>query len=430
MSDIAIKLENVSKYYKLYKTPKDRLKESLSPLRKQYHKEFYALRDIDLEVKKGEILGIIGKNGSGKSTLLKIISRVLTPNSGTIQVNGVISALLELGAGFNPEFSGIENVYFYGTLLGFSTEEMEQRIDGILSFADIGDFIDQPLKTYSSGMKARLGFAVATEVNPDILIVDEVLAVGDAIFQRKCYAKMEKLIKDGKTVLLVSHSRNNIASLCNRAMLLDDGREVAFGDVDTVLKEYDILCNKSFIDHHAKASEEKEIYYAQNNKLSAAKKTCKYDYSLKPESFYYRKSEAKFSDFGIYDSTGDLVNILYSGESYVVKVNIDIDEDIPNTQFAMRILNKQGLRLSWIGYPLNKGEYLDLKKGKVFQLNLKFDCNLLSETYFIDAGIQSYVGDDLYQHVGVQNIYAFRVELLNQNTFGIVYLNAKLIENS
>ena len=184
MSDIAISIKNVSKYYKLYNSPKDRLKESLSFSNKQYHKKFYATQNLSLDIKKGEILGIVGKNGSGKSTLLKLITSVLTPDEGSIKVNGKISALLELGSGFNPEFTGIENIFFYGTILGFSKQEMEAKLDDIIAFADIGDFIYQPLKSYSSGMKSRLGFAVAIHIEPEILILDEVLSVGDVLFQR------------------------------------------------------------------------------------------------------------------------------------------------------------------------------------------------------------------------------------------------------
>jgi len=184
-SNIAISLSNVTKYYKIYENPKDRFREAISFSNKNFHRKFYATSDISLEVKKGEILGIVGKNGSGKSTLLKLISSVLTPDKGSIKINGKVSALLELGSGFNPEFTGMQNIYFYGTILGFSKKEMETKIKDIISFADIGDFINQPLKTYSSGMKARLGFSVAIHIEPEILILDEVLSVGDIHFKRK-----------------------------------------------------------------------------------------------------------------------------------------------------------------------------------------------------------------------------------------------------
>ena len=223
MSDITVKLENISKFYKLYNEPKDRLKEALHPFGKKYHREFYALKNINLEVRRGEILGIVGRNGSGKSTMLKLLSRVIQPSSGKVVVRGKVSALLELGSGLNPEFNGIQNIYFSGIMMGFTREEMKNKIDDIIAFADIGDFIGQPLKTYSSGMKARLGFALAINMDPEILILDEVLAVGDDLFKRKCYAKMEEFFKAGCTVLYVSHSLNTINELCSRAVLLDKG---------------------------------------------------------------------------------------------------------------------------------------------------------------------------------------------------------------
>ena len=205
MDDAVIKLEGVSKYYRLYGSPRDRLKEALSPFGKMYHERFYATKNIDLEVKKGEILGVVGENGCGKSTLLKLITGVLVPSEGKVTVRGKITALLELDAGLNPEYTGVQNIYFYGAIIGYSREEMEQKYDEIVEFADIGKFIYQPLKTYSSGMKSRLGFALAVSVDPDIFIVDEVLAVGDMYFRRKCYNKIHELFEKGRTVMFVSH---------------------------------------------------------------------------------------------------------------------------------------------------------------------------------------------------------------------------------
>lgn len=225
-NNIAVTLDNVSKSYKLYDSPKDRLKEALNPFRKKYHKDFYALEKVNLGQRKGKHLGIIGKNGSGKSTLLKIISGVLQPSEGNIEVTGNISALLELGSGFNPNFTGIENIYFYGSLNGFSKKEMDERIDEIIRFAEIGDFIHQPVKTYSSGMKARLAFAVSTSIDPDILIIDEVLAVGDFNFRQKCSETINGL-RDKATVILVSHNMRDIMMLCSSAIVLEGGK-IAF----------------------------------------------------------------------------------------------------------------------------------------------------------------------------------------------------------
>ncbi|NFG41555.1 ABC transporter ATP-binding protein [Clostridium botulinum] len=239
MSDIAIKIENLSKLYKLYDKPLDRMKEALSISKKKYSREHYALKNISFEVKKGEAIGILGKNGSGKSTLLKILTGVLNETNGIKVVNGKISAILELGAGFNHEYTGIENIYLNGTMMGYTKEEMTRKVDRIISFADIGEFINQPVKTYSSGMFARLAFAVAINVEPDILIVDEALAVGDTRFQIKCIDKMKELKDSGTTILFVSHATEQIKRFCNRAVWIDKGRVVDIGESSKIVDKYD-----------------------------------------------------------------------------------------------------------------------------------------------------------------------------------------------
>ncbi|WP_321575598.1 ABC transporter ATP-binding protein [Paenibacillus guangzhouensis] len=232
-----MKVENISKIYKIYDKPSDRLKEALIPFGKKFYTDFHALNGISFKVSKGESLGILGKNGSGKSTLLKIITGVLTQTTGTIQVNGRISALLELGAGFNPEYTGIENIYLNGTIMGFSKEAMDAKIKDILDFADIGDFIYQPVKMYSSGMFARLAFAVAINVDPDILIVDEALSVGDMRFQQKCYRKIEEF-KDTKTVIMVTHDISAITKYCDRAIWINEGNLMGDGSPIEIAKKY------------------------------------------------------------------------------------------------------------------------------------------------------------------------------------------------
>jgi len=264
-SDIAIRVENLSKAYKLYDNPVDRLKESIHPFRKKYHRDFYALNNIDFEVKKGESIGIIGKNGSGKSTLLKILTGVLTPTTGTVIVNGKVASLLELGAGFNFEMTGIENVYFNGTVMGFSKQEMDAKLDAILSFADIGDFVHQPVKTYSTGMFVRLAFASAISVDPDILIVDEALSVGDIFFQQKCHTRMEELIKNGTTVIIVSHDMPSIEKYSDRVLLINHGEAVFMGHPnEAVHRYYALLLNKRARTAINLSSDAKHIH---NNKL-------------------------------------------------------------------------------------------------------------------------------------------------------------------
>lgn len=236
--DVIIKVKNLSKTFKLYQSPKHRLLEALHPFRKKYHHEYHALKDISFEIKKGESVGILGKNGAGKSTLLKILTGVMGPTTGAVKLNGRIAALLELGSGFNPELSGMENIFFQGAIIGISKDEMADKVKEIVEFADIGEFIDQPVKTYSSGMFARLAFSIAINVDPDILIVDEALSVGDMRFQVKCMSKMKKLQDEKKVIIYVSHDMDSIKNLCQTAIYLDSGRILSFGTGPEIAEQY------------------------------------------------------------------------------------------------------------------------------------------------------------------------------------------------
>ena len=237
-NNIAIKVDNLTKIYHLYDKPQDRLKEALNPFKKSYHHDFYAMNDVSFEIKKGETVGIIGKNGAGKSTLLKMITGVLTPSSGTIEVHGKIASLLELGAGFNPEMTGYDNIYLNGTLMGFTKEEMDSKVDAILQFADIGEFIYQPTKMYSSGMFARLAFSVAINVDPDILIVDEALSVGDTRFQAKCIRKMESIAENGATIIFVSHDMQSINKFCQHIIWINKGSIYESGSPNIIIENF------------------------------------------------------------------------------------------------------------------------------------------------------------------------------------------------
>ena len=248
MSEVAIKVENLSKMYKLYDRPMDRLKESLGLTKKKKYKEYYALNNINMEIKRGETVGIIGTNGAGKSTILKIITGVLNQTNGDVTINGRISALLELGAGFNPEYTGIENVYLNGTMIGFTREEIDEKLQDIIDFADIGDFINQPVKTYSSGMFVRLAFAVAINIDPEILIVDEALSVGDVFFQSKCYRKFEEFKELGKTILFVSHDLGSIIKYCDRVVLLNKGNKVGEGEPGEMVDTYKMILANQYVE--------------------------------------------------------------------------------------------------------------------------------------------------------------------------------------
>jgi len=246
-SDLAISVREVSKAYQIYDKPTDRLKQMIFGERRKYHEEFLALQDINFDVKKGETVGIVGRNGSGKSTLLQIICGTVTPTTGSVEKQGRVSALLELGSGFNVEFTGRENVYLNGAILGLSKTEIDERFDHIAAFADIGDFIDGPVKHYSSGMFARLAFSVAIHVDPDILIVDEILAVGDAAFQRRCLAKFYEIREKGCTILFVSHDQYQVKSVCQRALYLDRGRQKLFGPAGRIIDQYVIDTEKAIV---------------------------------------------------------------------------------------------------------------------------------------------------------------------------------------
>jgi len=266
-NEIAIRVQNLSKCYEIYDRPQDRLKQSIIPrLRrlaklppKSYFREFWALKDISFEIKRHESVGIVGRNGAGKSTLLQIICGTLSPTAGNISISGRVAALLELGSGFNPEFTGRENIYMNGALLGLSREEINKRFDDIVAYADIGDFIEQPVKTYSSGMYARLGFAVAIHTDPDVLIIDEALAVGDMPFQTKCFARMNELRARGTTILFVSHSLGTVASFCDRALYLRKGEQIAFGSVNEVAKQYQLDCMEAQLKPRCQSSRDIEI---------------------------------------------------------------------------------------------------------------------------------------------------------------------------
>jgi ABC-type polysaccharide/polyol phosphate transport system ATPase subunit len=241
MSQTVIQVENLTKIYKLYNTPSDRLKETFNFFKKKYHHDFYALNNVNFTIEKGKTTGIIGRNGAGKSTILKILTGVLTPSAGYYAAKGKISSLLELGAGFNFDLTGIENIYFNGAVLGYSKKEMETKIDDIVKFAEIGEFINQKVKTYSSGMFVRLAFSVAISINPDILIVDEALAVGDELFQRKCFSRIRELKKNGTTIILVSHGTGILVQLCDKVMLLDNGELLLEGRPKYVIGKYQKL---------------------------------------------------------------------------------------------------------------------------------------------------------------------------------------------
>lgn len=410
MSDeITIKVRNLSKVYKLYNSPQERLKESLHPMRKKYHKNYYALNDVSFDIKKGETVGIIGKNGSGKSTLLKIITGVLTPTDGSVMVNGKISALLELGAGFNPELTGVENVYFNGTLLGYTREEMVEKIDSILSFADIGDFVYQPVKTYSSGMFIRLAFAVAIKVDPDILIVDEALSVGDEAFQRKCFSCFQDFQKQGKTIIFVSHAAATIVELCDRAMLFDQGELLLKGAPKSVVANYQKLVYapleklahlrnefralEASVHEHIPENHHKESWNALSGEMVPKQApylpaTSFFDPNLSAKStLIYESRGAVITDPHITCLSGEKANILVRGEEYVFTYMVHFEEDAHKVRFGMLVKTVTGNELGGlVSHPWAKP--IDfIPKGTGKKQAFIFKCALLPGAYFLNAGV-------------------------------------------
>jgi len=380
IDDIAIKVENITKTYRLYDNHADRVKEAFHPLRKKYHHNFNALNDVDFEVRKGETLGIIGRNGSGKSTLLQIVCGILKPTSGSIQVNGRISALLELGMGFNPEFTGIQNLYINASILGLSQEEIDKRLDDIIAFADIGDFINQPVKSYSSGMVVRLAFAVAISVNPDILVVDEALAVGDEAFQRKCFARIKQIQEQGGTILFVSHGAGIVIELCNRALLLDQGELLIAGEPKQVISQYHrmIFAPQNRIDELKKGwREDPNRFNRVNDETEHAKNECKientnqvknreikrstqqsyYMPNMIPKStVYYEKRGAVINNPHITTINGRQVNILVNGEEYIYTYSVFFERPAFQVRFGMMIKTISGLDIAGhVSAPFGKG---------------------------------------------------------------------------
>lgn len=383
--DVAISIQNLNKIYKLYDFPQDRLKESLHPLRKKYHHDFYALNDVGFEIKKGETVGIIGKNGSGKSTLLKLITGVLTPSSGSVKVNGKISALLELGAGFNPDLSGIENVYFNGTLMGYTREEMDAKLDDILGFADIGEFIHQQVKTYSSGMFVRLAFAIAINVKPDILIVDEALSVGDLRFQAKCFKKIELLQEQKTTILFVSHDISAVRSYCTRAILMDHGRVAEMGNTDEVCTNY-----------HLKIRAEQVLEKANN---------------LEATETSLISADGKILSVALFDDKGNNIDTFEAGSLLTVRITVKAYEDINSPAVSFSLQNLHGINLLGVTTFYERHPVPKICKDEIRLFEFNFKLSLNAGCFISTAGFADQTDYDVVKVIdnfdnGIVNVFS------------------------
>lgn len=387
----AIRVQDITKIYRLYNRQRDRLWESLGLDFKKNYKEKHALNHVDFEVKKGETVGIIGTNGSGKSTMLKLITGVLTPTSGSISVDGRISALLELGAGFNMEYTGIENVYLNGTMIGFTREEIDQRLQAIIDFADIGDYINQPVKSYSSGMFVRLAFAVAINIDPEILIVDEALSVGDVFFQSKCYRKFEDFKREGKTILFVSHDLSAISRYCDRAVLLNQGDKIFEGSPKEAIDIY----KKVLVDQFHKGTGTADA--AGNGQGSdgqgasgTGKPMWKDMFPANPSLVEYGEKNAEIVDYGLYDEKGLPTSNFLKGSEFTVKMKIRARETVLEPIFAFTIKNLKGIEICGTNTTMEKIPVPTMKDGDEHVVTFRQKIDLQGGEYLLSLGCTGY----------------------------------------
>jgi len=384
--DCIISVKDISKKYRRYASVADGLKEVFHPFRKKYHKEFWALRDISFDVKRGETLGLLGPNGSGKSTLLQILCGILRPTHGELHVQGRISALLELGAGFHPKFTGRENVFLNGAIMGFNKGEVEEKFEAIAEFADIGDFMDQPVRTYSSGMYLRLAFAAAINVDPDIFIIDEALAVGDVVFQSKCYRRLTELKDKGTTIILVTHDLHAAVRQTERAFLLHEGRIIDSGPSGKMVESYHGVV---FGAHKGKIKEDREVEEMQESAFSVDDPACKRPSYNKNES-RFGNGKALIRDFEVLDEGAQPLTHVLSGDEATIKVLVDIYDDIPYPGYGIEIKTKDGLLVYHINTWFNNQKFEALKKGSSITIIFDQRVNLVKGEYFIGIGISNH----------------------------------------
>lgn len=435
-SDTAIRLENVGKCYPVFARPADRLKQMIVPrmqgaagLRQtRYFREYWALRDVSCEIRRGEQVGILGRNGAGKSTLLQIVCGTLQATTGSVSVSGRIAALLELGAGFNPEFTGRENVHLNSALLGMSPADVDARFDNILGFADIGGFIDQPVKTYSSGMYMRLAFSVAIHTSPDILVVDEALAVGDEAFQRKCLARIASIRDGGGTILFVSHSAGMVTETCDRAMLLDRGNMLSLGTARSVVGVYQKLL---FAREDQVESIRDGIVREERPELASQTTTESVESVVRDgdddeagfdpmlvasDEVAYARRGAKIVDPRLTTLSGRRVNVLNSGREYLYRYSVLFERDAIGVRFGMMVRTRGGVEIAG-SVTARESEGIDhVVAGTTLDVTFKVPCQLVPSTYFLNAGVVAIEGEEeVYLDRRVDAV-AFRVQSQDRGT--------------
>ena len=410
MSEFAIQVKHLDKMYKLYNKPSDRLKEALGmkvPVR-----EHYALRDVSFDVKRGETVGIIGTNGSGKSTILKIITGVLNPTGGEVTVDGRISALLELGAGFNMEYTGIENVYLNGTMMGFSKEEIDARLQDILDFADIGDFVHQPVKAYSSGMFVRLAFAVAINIDPEILIVDEALSVGDVFFQAKCYRKFEEFKKMGRTILFVSHDLSSISRYCDRVILLNKGVKLEEGSPKQMVDMYkQLLVGQDPTKQQVQEEKPKESWSEE--------------FQVNPNMLEYGSKLAEITDFAVIDEKGRYTNTIEKGSSFRIKMRVLFHEAIQEPIMAYTFKDIKGTEITGTNTMYENAKIEHSGKGDICTVTFTQNMNLQGGEYLLSFGCTGYKNGDFTVFHRLYDACNITV-ISSKNTVGFYDMDSKV----
>ena len=443
--DLAISVRAVSKCHRIYSRPVDRLWQGLLGDRKRLYTEFWALRGVDLEVRRGETVGIVGRNGAGKSTLLQVIAGTLRPTEGEVRVNGRVAALLELGSGFNPDFSGRENVYLNAQVLGLRRREVEERFDTIVEFAGLGEFIDRPVRTYSSGMMVRLAFAVAINISPDVLIIDEALAVGDEAFQRKCYSRIEELKRGGATILFVSHAAQSVLQLCDRAILIDAGHRLLTGSPKDVVEQYhrllhagadlreDILAEIRDLDavpYDPSLSRETHelpepaapagpVVVVPPVRPWSDEAVDRLDEGLEPASrLDYPSRGARISDPHLVAPDGRRVNVLLPGTHYAYRFRVHFEAPAYQVEFGMKLKTVSGLGLFSMASHGRSGFIPEIAAGSVIDVEFHFATRLQPGTYFLNAGCQGVVesGQREFLH-RIVDAACFRIEVPASDRF-------------
>ena len=421
-----IQVKGLEKAYKLYDKPSDRLKEALGLSRKKKYKEHYALKGVDLEIYKGETVGIIGTNGSGKSTILKIITGVLNPTSGTVKGDGRSSALRELGAGFNMEYNGIENIYLNGTMMGFSKKEIDAKMDDILSFADIGEYVNQPVKTYSSGMFVRLAFAVAINIEPEILIVDEALSVGDVFFQAKCYHKFEEFKEMGKTIVFVSHDLSSISKYCDRVVLLNQGVKLGEGSPKEMIDAY----KQVLVGQYPLPENDGQNLLNDDDIESAAasvneKKEVNQDLSVNPDLLEYGTRAAVIESYKITDDMGRDTGTVLKGKKCSISMTVRFEEDIEAPIFAFTIKNIKGVEITGTNTMVEKAFLESVKAGTVMEITFTQEMNLQGGEYLLSLGVTGFEKEEFQVYHRLYDVMNMTV-ISDKDSVGYYDMNSEV----